>query len=63
MLSELKFQIDQEKIRLDNTFGDLCAAEIKNKSLFETCCTCAEKLQYLLKDFEFQICKKNKNYP
>lgn len=58
MLSKLKFQIDQEKQKLDDTFGDLCAAEKRNSVLFETCCTSAEKLQFLLKEFEFQICKQ-----
>lgn len=58
MLSDLKIQIDNEKNNLDNVFGDLCAAEIKDQSLFENCCVCAEKLQFLLKEFEFQICRK-----
>jgi hypothetical protein len=58
MLSALKSQIDKEKIKLDNIFGDLCAAEIKDQILFENCCTCAENLQFLLKEFEFQVCKK-----
>jgi hypothetical protein len=61
MLSNLKSRIDKEKQKLDETFGDLCAAEIRNDTNdthFEKCCTCAEKLQFLLKEFEYQICRK-----
>jgi hypothetical protein len=58
MLGNLKSSIDKEKQNLDDTFGDLCAAEIRNEILFERCCTCAEKLQSLLKELEYQVCKK-----
>jgi hypothetical protein len=58
MLGNLKSRIDKEKQKLDETFGDLCAAEIRNETHFEKCCTCAEKLQSLLKELEYQICRK-----
>lgn len=57
MVGSLKSQIDTEKQRLDDVFGDLCAAEIRTETLFKDCCLCAEKLQILLKEFEYQICK------
>lgn len=60
-IGDLKVKIDKEKQNLDDTFGDLCAADTKNTVLFEKCCTCAENLQFLLKEFEFQICKKQNN--